>query len=111
MMQRASSLTLLGLAVAVQLLTTGCLGLSGGGGSSTSGLFDGGSGSGSSSSASTGSGDSSIALASLGSEGSGSGGSGSGGPVNNPEPTSVALFGGGLVGLGLWRRRKVSKRS
>ena len=90
-MQRGFSFTLLGFAIAVQLLTTGCLG---GGGGTTGGTFDSGSGSGSSSFA-----------------GSGSGEGGFGGPVHNPEPASAALFGGGLVGFGVWRRRKTSKKS
>ena len=97
MMQRGCSFTLLGFAIAVQLLTTGCLGLGGGsGGGGTGGAFNSGSGSGSSSFADS---------------GSGSGGSGFGGPIHNPEPASAALFGVGLVGFGAWRRRKTQKPS
>ena len=95
MMQRGCSFTLLGFAIAVQLLTAGCLGLGGGsGGGGTGGSSDSGSGSGSSSFA-----------------GSGSGGSGFGGPIHSPEPASAALFGVGLVGFGAWRRRKTQKPS
>jgi hypothetical protein len=39
------------------------------------------------------------------------GGSGGSVTVNNPEPASVALFGGGLASLALWRRRKAHRRS
>ena len=104
-MQRTHSLTLFGVAIAVQLLATGCLGLGGGGsgGSGTSSLFNSGSGSGSSSGLSSESGSPTLASLTLN--------SGSGGPIQNPEPASVALFGTGLIGFGVWRRRKASKRS
>ena len=92
-MRDVTRVTLVGLALAVQLLATGCLGLGGGSGSS------GGSGSGTGGFASSTSG------------GSGSGSNGFGGPVHSPEPASIALFGGGLVGLGMWCRRKASKKS
>ena len=95
-MRDIGHVTLIGLTLAVQLLSTGCE--LGGGGGNTGGLFDSGSGSGSSSFADLGS----------GSGGSGSGGSG---PVHSPEPTSVALFGAGLAGLGMWYRRKSRNKS
>jgi hypothetical protein len=105
-MRYIGHVTLIGLTLAVQLLSTGCSKLGGGGGSSTGGLFDSGSGSGSSS------------FAGLGS-GSGDSGSvaatapaGQGGPIlPNPEPTSVALFGAGLAGFAVWRRCKSRNKS
>lgn len=100
-MQRTFSLTLLGLTLAVQLLATGCLGLGGGTG--------GGSGSSGGSRSGT---DSVAGLTSGGGSGSGGSGSGgSGGPVHSPEPASVALFGVGLAGFAVWRRRNTSKRA
>ena len=76
------------LGVSALLLTSGC---EGGGGSSGS-------------------------LGAVGSLASGVGGVGGVGgsdaaaTVTQPEPASVALFGGGLAGLALWRRRKGKAR-
>lgn len=103
-MSQPSQGWLVGAAVAAQLLTAGCgdgLGVfgslfSGSGGSSegsTSG-FDGGG---------------SAALET----GAGGGGGGLGVQVatlHNPEPASMALFGGGLAGIALLRRRKARRR-
>lgn len=87
------------LGVSTLLLTSGC---SGGGSGVFGNLFGGG-------------GDDGISgLASLPGGGGGTGGGGGGsnpGTVTQPEPASVALFGGGLAGLALWRRRKARKRS
>lgn len=109
---------IVGIAVSAQLLAAGCgksggdglLGsLFGGGDSSSSDVFDllgsGGSGDGGSGSG-LGSG-SGAGSAGSGGSGSGSGGAGS---VHMPEPASVALFGGGLAGVALLRRRS-RKRS
>ena len=104
-MRYMTRVALVGLTLAVQLLATGCLGLGGGGGSSSLG------GSGSGSSGSGGS-ESFASLSSFSSVGGDSGsGGGGGGPVHNPEPASIALFGSGLIGLGVWSRRKTLKRS
>ena len=99
-------------AIAVQLTASGCR--AGGGSGGLFGLFGGDSGAGE-------------LLPSAGSGGpSAGGGTGeivtTGGPsggsgllpaaavVHNPEPGSLALFGSGLVGAALWRRRKARKR-
>ena len=97
--------------IAIQLLATGCGG--GGGGLSSLfggegglfGLFGGGD---SATSASEALG----AIASGGSDGSGDGlitVASDVATVHNPEPASVALFGGGLAGLSLLRRRNARK--
>ena len=101
---------------AVQLLTAGC---GGGGGGGFFGLFGGGD---------SGSGDLLGLLASSGSSGSDlaggiselAGGDPGGGlgtitsdvaTVSNPEPASMALFGGGLAGLACLRRRRARRAS
>lgn len=98
-----------GLGVAsVLLLTAGCSG----GGGGLSGLFDSvfGGGSGDSGSAV-------LAALDTGTSGFSSGGSIGGdsipsiATVSNPEPGSVVLFGSGLAGMALLRRRKTQKRT
>ena len=108
-----SSLALVVATLALQLLATGCLG--NGSGNSSSGiggffsqLFGGGS-------------NSSDALGPFVSTGgssqgdAGTAGSGIGGPIpevaHTPEPASLALFGGGLAGFTLLRRRKSLRRA
>lgn len=88
------------------LLTAGC---SGGGG--LSGLFDSifGGGSGDSGSAV-------FAALDTGTSGFSSGGSTGGGAIssiatiNNPEPGSIVLFGSGLAGMAMLRRRKKTQK-
>ena len=89
--------------LAVQLFLAGC----GGGGGGLSSLFGGGGGS-------SGAGDVFSALISGGSDVAGGGTDSAASvtsvaTVHNPEPASVALFGGGLVGLAYLRRRKAQR--
>lgn len=102
--------TMVAVTLAAGLLCAGCRGSSGSG---LFGLFGG-------------SESDTTALSSLFSDGSGDAGGDAGGAldgggtlggglpdvrtVHNPEPGSIALFGAGLIGLGLWRRRKAAKR-
>ena len=95
---------LLGCAVCLQLLLSGCGGSGGGVSGLIEGLFGGGGGDGGSTLAGGGGG---------GTDPGGGGGGGTdpggGSTIINPEPASVALFGGGLAGLamvGLRRSRK-----
>ena len=106
-MKRISQVGLVVCGVAVQLVTAGCLGLGGGSG----GLFGSseGSGSGGSGSASEG------PFASQSLTNGGLGGNESGSTLEvatlaNPEPASLALFGGGLAGLACLRRRKSRRK-
>ena len=101
---------LVGCGIAAQLLTAGCFG--GGGGTGGLGSFFGfgGGGSGGDSSGSD-----SFASFDQGGAGGDAGGDAFGAPsvatVHNPEPASVALFGSGLAGLTLLKRRKARRRS
>ena len=101
-MGRTTRVWLVGCGIAAQLLTAGCFGGGDGGGLGSFFGFGGSSGSGSDS------------FASFDQGGTGGGG-GFGAPsvatANNPEPASVALFGSGLAGLALLKRRKARRRS
>ena len=99
-MRSSTRVWLVGCGIAAQLLTAGCLG----GGGGIFGFSDG--------SSNGSSGDSFASLSSGGSQGSG-GEFGAPGvaTVHNPEPASVALFGSGLAGLALLKRRKARRRS
>lgn len=105
----ALKIGLVAVGIAVQLLTAGCKGGSGG---LFSGLFGGDSGS-------SGGGFDGLAGNAF-NGGLGGGGLGGGGGqtltpavavVHNPEPASMALFGGGVAGLAFLRRRKARRRS
>ena len=98
-MKGATRVWLVGCGIAAQLLTAGCFG--GGWGSGLGSFFGfGGGDSGSSDS-----------FASFG------GGTGGGSEIpsvataHNPEPATVALFGTGLAGLALVKRRKARRRA
>lgn len=97
-MKRDTQFWLVVISCAAQLLTTGCLG---GGSGGTFGDLSGSDGS-----------EPSEAFGSFASGGSdGVIGAPEVATVNNPEPASLALFGGGLAGIALWRRRKSHRSS
>jgi len=92
------------LAVPALLASGGCLGLGGGGGGGGLFGFFGGGDSGSTQSVVTS--DTGITGFSGGTDIAREAAT-----LNNPEPASMALFGGGLAGLALLRRRKARGRS
>ncbi len=100
-----------------QVMTSGCFG-GGDGGSGFFGLFGGGSGAAElfASAGGTGgsSGDEIVTTFGETTSGNSTGTFGSFAPtaavLHNPEPTGVVLFGSGLFGVALWRRRKTRRR-
>ena len=94
-MGRTTRVVLVSCGIAAQLLTAGCLG----GGGGLFGFFGGSSG-----------GSDSFASSDQGGAGGGFNAP-SVATANNPEPASVALFGSGLAGLALLKRRKARRRS
>ena len=101
-MKHASRVWLVVGGIAVQLVSAGCLGLGGGSG----GLFGSSDGSGSAGEGPF----ASQSLTSGGVEGGLGGTTSEVATLANPEPASLALFGGGLAGLACLRRRKSRRK-